>query len=177
MICLWLRRKKRKHPIQVMNQVTNTRVLLLTRHNTGFVSLPEKKRMNTKIKIRWIFKCILTLVYAGIIYWESSKDTSFLSLPYHTDKFVHFFEFGLLCLTICWSLSSARIGIKGIYKIILAIGITSLYGISDEFHQSFTPHRSVDGFDWLADTAGGGASSLFLEKFNNKHRKKKKKHS
>ena len=45
-------------------------------------------------------------------------------------------------------------GRKGIYKIILAIGITSLYGISDEFHQFFTPHRSVDIFDWLADTAG-----------------------
>ena len=51
--------------------------------------------MNTKIKIPWIFKCILTLVYAGIIYWESSKDTSSVSLPYHTDKLVHFAEFGL----------------------------------------------------------------------------------
>ena len=130
--------------------------------------------MNTKIKIPWIFKCILTLVYAGIIYWESSKDTSFLSLPYHTDKFVHFSEFGLLCLTICWSLSSARIGIKGIYKIILAIGITSLYGISDEFHQSFTPHRSVDGFDWLADTAGAVAAGFLWQKLTHKLETKKK---
>ena len=124
------------------------------RHNTGFVSLQETKRMNIKIKIHWIFKCILTAAYAGIIYWESSKDTSSVSLPYHTDKLVHFAEFGLLCLLVCWALSFVRMGRKGIYKIILAIGITSLYGISDELHQSFTPHRSVDVFDWLADTAG-----------------------
>ena len=119
--------------------------------------------MNTKIKISWIFKCILTLVYAGIIYWESSQDTSSVSLPYHTDKLVHFAEFGLLCLMTCWSLSSARIGSKNIYKLILAISITSFYGMSDEFHQSFTPHRSVDVFDWLADTAGAVAAGFLWQ--------------
>ena len=119
--------------------------------------------MNIKIKIPWIFKCILTAAYAGIIYWESSKDTSSVSLPYHTDKLVHFAEFGLLCLLICWALSSARIGIKNIYKLILAIGITSLYGMSDEFHQLFTPNRSVDIFDWLADTAGAIAAGFLWQ--------------
>ena len=120
--------------------------------------------MNTKIKISWIFKCILTLVYAGIIYWESSRDTSSVSLPYHTDKIVHFMEFGLLCLMTCWLLSSVRIWTNGIYKIILAVGITSLYGISDEFHQLFTPNRSVDVFDWMADTIGAVTAGLLLQK-------------
>lgn len=119
--------------------------------------------MNIKIKIPSIFKCILTLVYAGIIYWESSKDTSSVSLPYHTDKLVHFAEFGLLCLMTCWSLSFLRAGNKGVYKIILAIGVTSLYGMSDEFHQFFTPHRSVDVFDWLADTAGAVAAGFLWQ--------------
>jgi len=133
------------------------------RHNTGFVSLPETKRMNTKIKIHWIFKCILTLVYAGIIYWESSKDTSSISLPYHTDKLVHFAEFGLLCLMTCWSLSAARIVSNSIYKIILAISLVSLYGISDEIHQLFTPNRSVDIFDWLADTTGATVAGFLWQ--------------
>src|SRR3972149_7137238 len=146
-----------------MNQVTNTRVPPLMRHNTGFVSLPETKRMNTKIKIHWIFKCILTLVYAGIIYWESSKDTSSISLPYHTDKLVHFAEFGLLCLMTCWSLSAARIVSNSIYKIILAISLVSLYGISDEIHQLFTPNRSVDIFDWLADTTGATVAGFLWQ--------------
>ncbi|MDO8140322.1 MAG: VanZ family protein [Candidatus Brocadiales bacterium] len=130
--------------------------------------------MNIKIKIHWIFKCILTVVYAGIIYWESSRDTSSVSLPYHTDKIVHFVEFGLLCLMTCWLLSSTRIGIKWIYKIILAVGIASLYGISDEFHQSFTPNRSVDIFDWFADTTGAITAGFFLQMINPKLQTKEK---
>lgn len=130
--------------------------------------------MSVNIKIHWIFKCILTLVYAGIIYWVSSQDTSFISLSHHTDKLVHFVEFGLLCLTICWSLSSVQTGIKGIYKIILAIGITSLYGILDEFHQSFTPHRSVEFLDWLADTAGAAATGFLWQTITHKLQTKEK---
>lgn len=130
--------------------------------------------MNIKIKIPWIFKCILTAAYAGIIYWESSQDTSSISLPHHTDKLVHFAVFGLLCLMICWSLSSVTIGNKWIYKIILAIGITSLYGASDEFHQFFTPNRSVEIFDWLADTAGAVTSGLLWQVTTHKRQIKKK---
>jgi VanZ family protein len=36
----------------------------------------------------------------------------------------------------------------------LVIAIVSLYGISDEFHQSFVSGRSVDSTDWIADTVG-----------------------
>ncbi len=112
-----------------------------------------------KIKVYWVIKCILTIVYSCLIYSASSNDFS-VPLPYNTDKFIHFAEFGLLCLMICWLFSSAQIGKKGIYKIIMAVGITSLYGLSDEFHQFFTPHRTVDVFDWLADTTGAIAAGF-----------------
>jgi len=36
--------------------------------------------------------------------------------------------------------------------------------MSDEFHQSFTPHRSVDVFDWMADTAGAVAAGFLWQK-------------
>lgn len=124
------------------------------RHNTGSASLKNSKKMKLKINVHWIFKCLLTVAYAFFIYYASSQDTSSVPLPSYSDKVIHFFVFGLLCLMICWSLSSVTIGSKWIYKIILAIGITSLYGASDEFHQFFTPNRSVDILDWLVDTAG-----------------------
>ncbi len=119
--------------------------------------------MRVNIKIPWLLKCILTLAYAYLIFAASSEDTSSIAIPRHVDKLIHFVVFGFLCLMICWALSSARIGSKNIYKLILAIGITSFYGMSDEFHQSFTPHRSVDVFDWLADTAGAVAAGFLWQ--------------
>ena len=130
--------------------------------------------MNTAIKIPWIFRCILPLIYAYCIYVVSSTDTSSVSLPYYTDKLIHFVEFGLLCCLICWSLTAARIETKRIYKIILAIGITSFYGILDEFHQSFTPHRLVDVFDWMADTGGAVAAGFFWQRITHKLETKEK---
>src|SRR3989304_7837932 len=130
--------------------------------------------MLVNIKIPWLLKCILTLAYAYLIFAASSEDTSSIAIPRYVDKLIHFVEFGFLCLMTCWSLSTARIGSKRIYKIILAIGIVSLYGISDEFHQLFTPNRSVDIFDWLADTAGAVVAGLLWQKFTRKPQTKEK---
>jgi len=38
--------------------------------------------------------------------------------------------------------------------------LTALYGVTDEFHQQFTPNRSVDVVDWMADALG--ALSAFV---------------
>jgi VanZ family protein len=35
-----------------------------------------------------------------------------------------------------------------------ALLLASAYGVTDEFHQRFVPHRTPDVHDWLADTAG-----------------------
>ena len=39
-------------------------------------------------------------------------------------------------------------------RVWLAVVFVSLFGISDEWHQSFTPGRSVEFADWVADTSG-----------------------
>jgi hypothetical protein len=48
--------------------------------------------------------------------------------------------------------------------LICVIGV-ALYGVLDEWHQSFTPHREVSAYDWLADVGGailGSVSGCFL---------------
>lgn len=47
---------------------------------------------------------------------------------------------------------------------LLALALTSLYGVTDEFHQLFVPGRMCDPIDWLVDTAGGtlGAGLAYL---------------
>ena len=41
------------------------------------------------------------------------------------------------------------------------MALASLYGATDEFHQSFVPGRDSDVLDWVADTLGAalGAAS------------------
>ena len=50
---------------------------------------------------------------------------------------------------------------------ILSILFSSLYGVSDEIHQSFVPYRSADIMDVLADILGSalgvGVFSLWLK--------------
>ncbi len=42
----------------------------------------------------------------------------------------------------------------------LACALASIYGITDEFHQIFTPGRSCDPADWLVDTIAAGIGAL-----------------
>lgn len=125
--------------------------------------------MSKKINIHWSVKCVLALGYACGIYAASSKDTSSVSLPNHIDKLIHFVEYGILCLFVCWVVSSFQIKSAKMFYL-LTIGITSLYGMFDEFHQSFTPNRSADILDWLADTAGAATVCLLWHVFIHKNK-------
>ncbi len=41
-----------------------------------------------------------------------------------------------------------------------AVVFASLYGASDEFHQSFVPGRTPDVMDWAIDTAGAFSAAV-----------------
>lgn len=74
------------------------------------------------------------------------------------DKLAHFGLFGLLATLLLrvpaiW----ARPGWRG-WIAVLAV---SAFGGTDEWHQSFTPGRSVEWADWIADT-GGAALAVVL---------------
>ena len=43
---------------------------------------------------------------------------------------------------------------------IIAAALSSLYGVTDEFHQIFTPGRSCDPMDWLVDTIAAALGAL-----------------
>ena len=63
------------------------------------------------------------------------------------DKVGHFAVFGLLATLV------ARAGFSG-QRGWWAVLIVSLFGLTDEWHQSFTPGRYVEIADWVADTLG-----------------------
>lgn len=73
------------------------------------------------------------------------------------DKVAHGSVFGLLATLV------ARAGFRGNRRW-WAVLIVSLFGMLDEWHQSFTPGRSVEVADWVADTCGALlAVALYLK--------------
>ena len=79
------------------------------------------------------------------------------------DKVVHLLEYGLLGFLVARALHRRSDPPRSIRVIFFgAAAFALLYGLSDEFHQSFVPARSVDGFDVLADLVGGATGAALL---------------
>jgi hypothetical protein len=68
-----------------------------------------------------------------------------------SDKVIHFFVFGLLATLV---LRTGAVWRRGALRGWLAVFAVALFGIVDEFRQSFTPGRYVEFADWAADTLG-----------------------
>ncbi|MDD1614502.1 MAG: VanZ family protein [Methylococcaceae bacterium] len=107
----------------------------------------------------------LLLFYCLFIYWLS--DQSSLKNPFdfgfdYQDKLYHagaYFIMGLLA----WR-SFKHVVSSSIILAILSIAFCSLYGLSDEWHQSFVVGRESDIADWVADTSGSILTILLLYK-------------
>ena len=95
------------------------------------------------------------LVVMGTIFFLSHQPGDILYLPAFPgiDKICHLAIYGLLALTVLWCLGPEKQDslVKVALKTIL---FCLVYGLSDEFHQSYIPQRSVSGLDLLADLTG-----------------------
>ncbi len=110
--------------------------------------------------LRWI----PAVTYAGLIFVASSmpKPPLYIPVPY-IDKPIHFFEYAILCLLICWPLSTDSLTKRAVLFSIIA---ASLYGASDEIHQYFVPGRTAEISDWVSDTVGASVAGFIWYKRN-----------
>ena len=75
-------------------------------------------------------------------------DTDIVSIGAH---FTEYRVFGVLLFAALFQTLPG----KPLWALALAaIACASLYGVTDEFHQSFVPNRMCDPADWLTDTLG-----------------------
>ncbi len=90
------------------------------------------------------------------IYVASSIPQSKLpELVTYSDKVVHAGVFGILCWLLHVALSHQGNYTLKRHGLMIAVVFVFLYGVSDEYHQLFTPGRSSDPYDVLADVSGG----------------------
>ena len=105
---------------------------------------------------KWNYKFALpALFYAALIFFLSSLPSSAvpnLGISFG-DLIIHFIEYSVFGYLIALALMQQpeKINWKN-FLILLFIG--SLYGASDEYHQSFVEGRFSEVSDFLADSAG-----------------------
>ena len=98
------------------------------------------------------------LSYAGLIFFLSSlphpEETMPVFLEEVSDKALHMIEYGLLGILTYRAFRYAA-GVRAArYALLLAIGVSVLYGFTDEVHQAFVPEREAEVWDLLADATG-----------------------
>ena len=99
------------------------------------------------------------VVYMAAIFHFSSEPAPLPQVTAHVwDKLLHASEYGGLAALFARALAGEGLG--WIAAAVLAVVLTSAYGVTDEYHQSFVPTRSSDLRDWSADTLGATLGAL-----------------
>ena len=102
------------------------------------------------------FRYVPMTLVMGTIFFLSNQPGDTLTLPDvpNIDKVLHAGIYGLLALTTLFAVGKKRTLARPYQVGFLVIVFCFLYGISDEYHQSFIPGRTPSIWDICADTTG-----------------------
>ena len=105
----------------------------------------------------------LTALWVLVVCWAATEfllscctgpQVSRFMLRYpNFDKVCHLVAFGAGGVAVTCALR-ATWRLPVLWTALISILVVSFYGATDEWHQIYTPGRTCDFFDWLADTAG-----------------------
>ena len=126
--------------------------------DTAKVVQERSVRLSMAERIRFWIPVALCM---GITFYASSipgKDIPPL-FPYKEIVY-HFFIYLALAFFFCRALKNTRVQMTFARAVLITLFFILLYGLSDEFHQLFTPKRSASGFDLLIDSLGGFLGSV-----------------
>ena len=113
---------------------------------------------------KWLLRlpALLIVITLWILSSRSALPTVRTELP--IDKLEHLIAYAVLGFSIGLWISADFWKRHFRIAVLLITIIGSVYGLTDEIHQYFTPNRSSDILDWTADTVGSfiGAMALML---------------
>lgn len=109
-----------------------------------------------------VARLLPVLAWMGLIFALSARSTlpeppGFN--PSLTSILGHFSVYAVLAALVWWALGP---GFPASRRIALAFGVACLYGLSDEWHQSFVPGRYPSAFDVLVDAIGAGTALALI---------------
>ncbi|MCZ8520249.1 MULTISPECIES: VanZ family protein [Paenibacillus] len=119
--------------------------------------------------MRGLVRWLPALVWMAVIYYFSSRTgddlDGWLSVfrqwfpALESFDFGHFISYMILGWTLLWAFRPKRLSAAVKLGIVL---LCFLYGITDEYHQSFVPRRSVSLTDLRNDAIGAAIGMLLL---------------
>lgn len=107
---------------------------------------------------------VLTVFYCAGLFWLSSTASPIHFQPAlpGEDKLLHAGLYGGLAFVVSMGLRRRGRPVGSAVQFWAPIIFAGLYGVSDEWHQSFVPGRTPDFWDVCADTAGAVIVQLVL---------------
>jgi len=107
---------------------------------------------------------LLTILYCAALFWLSSTANPIRFEPAFVgeDKLVHAGLYGGLAFLVSLGMHRRNPRPNRSMQFWAPIFFACLYGISDEFHQSFVPGRTPEFWDVCADAAGAVIVQLAL---------------
>ena len=111
---------------------------------------PPKHEVRRRIKF-WF----PVFIWMGLIFFSSSIHQENIAVLFSfQDVVFHTLAYLILAVFFARALKNTNSNIAALQILIFTIVFGVAYGLSDEFHQSFVPGRSVSGFDVFMDGAG-----------------------
>lgn len=149
----------------------------IDRMNTTHQHPLRTKRERTALIASWIAVAIMAAVIfamsaksgidldenSGILSavkaWLAQSIASIAGHPVDVSPLGHFGEYFLLGALLA---NALRFHLTQNHAAALAPVLASIYGVTDELHQIFTPGRSCDPMDWLVDTCAAILGALIV---------------
>ena len=117
---------------------------------------------STRRAISWL----LVALWAGVIFYASTRPGSTIPGGFSVEGHLgEYFVFGVL---LAAAFGDTRPTVR---TVLIAIAVASLYGVTDELHQHFTPGRTPDPVDWALDTIGATAGAFAALMWARRHRR------
>jgi len=120
--------------------------------------LPMDKTGVEKNFIRFMNVYFLPILYAAVIFGLSSRSFESVHLYHGMDKGVHLILYAGFGYTVLRAFRKVG-GVR--FPVLWAVLIVTVYGITDEFHQSFVPGRDFELLDMVFDGLGGLLAAAF----------------
>jgi VanZ family protein len=96
----------------------------------------------------------------------AASHQSTIGIPFGAPDYVaHAVNYAVLGALLVRALAGGHLHLMAAAQLLPAAILAALYGLSDEFHQSFVPGRDASGTDLVADAVGaiiGAASAVAL---------------